>query len=157
MRRYPPLIEDDSDNEGDDDNNIDGVPPPSLRRSGRQNRGVPTLRYDDVNEAAFYLMCPTTMKEAFGGEQAEKWALTMDNELESPWKSGVYVEVAKPDGKKVIGNEWVLRIKTDVASNINKYKAEVVAKGYEQVEGIDCDETFAPIICFESIRTWQWG
>ena len=61
--------------------------------------------------------------------------------------------MSNPTGKKVIGSKWVLRIKTNAAANIDKSKARVVAKGYGQVEGINCDETFAPTVRFESIRT----
>ena len=99
----PPLIEDDSDSEGGDDN--DDTPPPTSRRSGRLNRGVPATRYDDIYEAAIDIMCPETVKEALGGDQAKKWAAAMDNELKSLWKNGVYLEVARPTGKKVIGSK----------------------------------------------------
>ena len=77
----------------------------------------------------------------------------MDSELESLWKNGVYVEVARPVGKKVIGSKWVLRIKTNSAGKVDKYKARVVAKGYRQMEGVDYYETFAPTVRFESIRS----
>ena len=147
----PPLVEDDSDDEGGEEDNNDPPDPPP-RRSNRSNRGVPPLRYDDAYAAAVDLMCPETVKEALGGDQAEKWAAAMDSELESLWKNGVYIEVSRPHGKKVIGSKWVLRIKTDAAGNIDKYKARVVAKGYRQMEGVDYDETFAPTVRFESIR-----
>ena len=65
----------------------------------------------------------------------------------------MYVEVARPIGKKVIGSKWVLRIKTNSAGKIDKYKARMVAKGYRQMEGIDYYETFAPTVRFESIRS----
>ena len=83
------MVEDDLEIQGDDDDD-DDVPPPSPRQSGRQNRGMPPLRYDNVYEAVVDLMCPTTIKEALG-EQAYKWATAMDNELESLWRHGVYV------------------------------------------------------------------
>ena len=82
----PELLEDDSNNEGGEDNN-----PPQPRRSARDNRGVPPLRYDDVFEAAVDLICPSTVEEALGGDQAEKWAEAMDSELESLWKRMEYM------------------------------------------------------------------
>ena len=45
----------------------------------------------------------------------------------------------------------MLRIKTDAATNLNKYKARVVAKGFRQVEGLDYNETY-PTVRFESVR-----
>ena len=31
-------------------------------------------------------------------------------------------------------------------------KASLIAQGYSQMEGVDYDETFAPVACMESIR-----
>ena len=42
--------------------------------------------------------------------------------------------------------------KTDNAGNITRNKASLVAQSYTQVEGIDFDETFAPVARIESIR-----
>lgn len=45
--------------------------------------------------------------------------------------------------------DWVLRVKTDVDGNLDKYKARVVSKGYRQMEGMDYDENFTPTVRFE--------
>ena len=46
-----------------------------------------------------------------------------------------------------------LRVKTDAEGKLDMYKARVVAKGFRQMEGIYYDETFAPTVRFESVRT----
>ncbi|KAG9459176.1 hypothetical protein H6P81_003684 [Aristolochia fimbriata] len=52
----------------------------------------------------------------------------------------------------VIGTKWVFKNKTDEEGNVIRNKTKLVAQGYTQVEGIDFDETFAPVARLESIR-----
>ena len=42
--------------------------------------------------------------------------------------------------------------KTNTVGNITRNKARLVSQGYTQIEGIDFDETFAPVARIESIR-----
>ena len=48
--------------------------------------------------------------------------------------------------------KWIFKNKTDEFGNVVRNKARLVAQGYTQVEGIDFDETFAPVARLESIR-----
>ena len=48
-------------------------------------------------------------------------------------------------------SKWIYKIKHDVDGNIDKYKARFVARGFSQKEGIDYEETFAPIARYNSI------
>jgi hypothetical protein len=48
--------------------------------------------------------------------------------------------------------KWVFRNKQDEHGVVTRNKARLVAKGYSQVEGLDFDETYAPIARLESIR-----
>jgi hypothetical protein len=51
----------------------------------------------------------------------------------------------------VTGTKWVFRNKQDEHGVVTRNKAWLVAKGYSQVEGLDFDETYAPIARLESI------
>ena len=43
-----------------------------------------------------------------------------------------------PPNKKVIGRKWVYKIKYKVYGTIERYKARLMAKRYDQQEGLDC-------------------
>ena len=48
--------------------------------------------------------------------------------------------------------KWVYKTKRAIDGQITRYKARLVAKGFQQVHGIDYDETFSPIEKMDSIR-----
>nr|GEV98074.1 hypothetical protein [Tanacetum cinerariifolium] len=64
----------------------------------------------------------------------------------------VWTSVPKPYGKTIIGLKWVFKNKMDEEGVATKNKARLVAKGYIQEEGIDYDETFAPVARLKAIR-----
>jgi len=64
----------------------------------------------------------------------------------------VWSFVPKTDAMNVIGTKWMFRNKMDENGNIVRNKARLVAKGYNQEEGIDFDETYAPVARLEAAR-----
>ena len=50
-----------------------------------------------------------------------------------------------PKGKKSVGCRWVFTLKYRVDGTLDRHKARLVARGYTQTYGIDCQETFAPV------------
>ncbi|GJV01717.1 retrovirus-related pol polyprotein from transposon TNT 1-94 [Tanacetum coccineum] len=60
--------------------------------------------------------------------------------------------VPQPRNMTIIGTKWVFRNKLDENGIVSQNKARLVAQGYNQQEGIDYDETYAPVARLESIR-----
>ncbi|GKA38046.1 integrase, catalytic region, zinc finger, CCHC-type containing protein [Tanacetum coccineum] len=60
--------------------------------------------------------------------------------------------VPRPDKVMVITLKWIYKVKLDELGGILKNKARLVARGYRQEEGIDFEESFAPVARLEAIR-----
>ena len=56
-----------------------------------------------------------------------------------------------PKGKEAIPDKWVYKLKT--LEGKPKYKAHLVAKRYKQIQGIDFQEVFAPVVKTTTLRT----
>jgi hypothetical protein len=56
-----------------------------------------------------------------------------------------------PHGHSAITLKWVFKLKRDKVGVIVKHKARLVACGFVQREGIDFDDTFAPVARMESV------
>jgi hypothetical protein len=54
--------------------------------------------------------------------------------------------------KNVVGTKLVFRIKQDEQGVVTRNKARLVTKRYSQVDGLDFEETFAPVARLESIH-----
>nr|GEY38501.1 retrovirus-related Pol polyprotein from transposon TNT 1-94 [Tanacetum cinerariifolium] len=64
----------------------------------------------------------------------------------------VWELVPRPDKVMVITFIWIYKVKLDELGGILKNKARLVARGYRQEEGIDFEESFAPVARLEAIR-----
>ncbi|GJS45751.1 retrovirus-related pol polyprotein from transposon TNT 1-94 [Tanacetum coccineum] len=58
----------------------------------------------------------------------------------------------QPDCVMIIALKWIYKVKIDEYDDVLKNKARLVAKGYRQEEGIDLEESFAPVAHIEAIR-----
>ena len=77
----------------------------------------------------------------------------MIEEYQSIMKNDVWDIVPRPEGKSVVTSKWIYKIKHAADGSIEKYKARFVAQGFSQKEGIDYEETFAPVARYTSIRS----
>ncbi|XP_057246841.1 uncharacterized mitochondrial protein AtMg00820-like [Beta vulgaris subsp. vulgaris] len=99
---------------------------------------------------ALFTSEPQSFEEA---TREEKWIEAMNEEIKMIEKNNTWELVEKPEEKEVIGLKWVYKVKYNEDGSIQKYKARLVAKGYSQQPGIDFNETYAPVVRMETIRS----
>ncbi|GJZ26433.1 retrovirus-related pol polyprotein from transposon TNT 1-94 [Tanacetum coccineum] len=78
--------------------------------------------------------------------------MAMQEELTQFKTNDVWCLVPPPKNQTIIGTKWVFKNKLDENGVVSRNKARLVAQGYNQQEGIDFDETYAPVARLESIR-----
>ncbi|GKA71918.1 zinc finger, CCHC-type containing protein [Tanacetum coccineum] len=112
-----------------------------------------TLRSQAQNQSNFFYFIstiePKNVNEALGDES---WIVAMQEELNQFIANDVWELVRQPKNMTIIGTKWVFRNKLDENGVVSQNKARLVAQGYNQQEGIDYDETYAPVARLESIR-----
>ncbi|GJU51589.1 retrovirus-related pol polyprotein from transposon TNT 1-94 [Tanacetum coccineum] len=92
---------------------------------------------------------PKNIKEAMADSA---WIEAMQDELHQFDRLKVWELVDKPFGKNVIKLKWLWKNKKDEDQTVIRNKARLVAKGYAQEEGIDFEESFAPVARLEAVR-----
>jgi len=95
---------------------------------------------------------PLNLCDAMHSKDASKWEAAMQEEYGSLMANGTWELVRLPKDRKSVGCKWVFHTKRDASGHIVRHKARLVAKGYSQVQGVDFNETFAPVVKFTTIR-----
>jgi len=89
---------------------------------------------------------------AMACRDAAKWDAACEDEICNFQQMGVYDIVLQPKGHKVVGSKWVLCIKRGPDGQVQKYKARIITQGFTQVEGLDYDQTFTPVVKLLTFR-----
>lgn len=84
----------------------------------------------------------------------EGWRKAMQEEIDALEEQGTWVLEELPPRKKALGSKWVYREKYDEHGNLKRLKARLVIFGNHQVEGLDYNETFAPVAKMSTVRTF---
>ncbi|GFY33649.1 copia protein [Trichonephila clavipes] len=95
---------------------------------------------------------PNSYFEAENSANWKNWKLAMENELDSLDKHKVWQIVQKPAKSKLIKTKWVYSLKQDDAGKNIKYKARLVAAGFNQIKNIDYSESYSPVVNIGSFR-----
>ena len=92
---------------------------------------------------------PKTFKDVtkLPADSKKRWLESCLEKLKLLKDRDVYEIMDLPKGKKVFKNYWVFNIKPDGC-----YQSRLVTKGFSQVEGIDFDELFSPVVCYETVQ-----
>ncbi|CAJ2637310.1 unnamed protein product [Trifolium pratense] len=96
---------------------------------------------------------PKGFREASESIDSQDWLKAMNEEMLSLEKNQTWKLVPLPKNKRVVGSKWVFKRKEGIPGvETPRYKARLVAKGFTQVEGIDYNEIFSPVVKHCSIR-----
>nr|GEX37080.1 retrovirus-related Pol polyprotein from transposon TNT 1-94 [Tanacetum cinerariifolium] len=120
-----------------------------------QHRGETSSRHleSDGEMCLFALTAirtePNNIKEAMADSD---WIESMQEELHQFDRLDVWESVDRPLCKNVINMTWLWKNKRDEENTVIRNKSYLVAKGYAQKEGVDFEESFAPIARLEDVR-----
>ena len=93
---------------------------------------------------------PSSYEEA---ASPQVWREVMMEEYSSIMKNAVWEIVLRPEGKSIVTSRWLYKINHVADGNIKKFKARFVARGFSQVEGVNYEDTFAPVARYTSIHS----
>ena len=119
------------------------VPEPFLRRSTR-DRQQPDRYSHNLTLASTEQQDPSSVAEAKSTPDKAKWEEAMEREMESLHSNEVWELVEPPPNRKIV---------VDADGAVARYKARLVAQGCTQRFGLDYEETFSPVVRFESVRS----
>lgn len=130
---------------------IDVVPDcstPPVRYNLRNRDALRAPNRDDFVVGA--VLEPSTYQEAVVLPQ---WQLVMSEELAALERTNTWDLVPLPSHAVPITCKWVYKVKTKSDGSVERYKARLVARGFQQAHGRDYDETFAPVSHMTTVRT----
>lgn len=81
-----------------------------------------------------------------------EWVKAMQQELAALESNNTWELTTLPEGKRAIGSKWIYKLKLTPDGNIERYKARLVARGYNQIEGIDYKESLSPVAKTVTVR-----
>ena len=136
------------------------TPTPALRRSSRISK--PPGSWWRSNFAAALLSHahvaiegPKTFKQATNGPRAVFSQAGIDKELASQAKNRTWKLVSRSEASNILTSRWDFNVKQLPDANgktVESAKARLMARGFQQVQGLDYTETYAPVIKFTTIR-----
>ena len=126
-----------------------------LARDRQRRKITPPERYGYADLICYALNAaeelqdsePKNFREALESNECKDWLKAMNEEILSLEKNQTWKLVSLPKNQRVVGSKWVFKKKEGIpGAEAPRYKARLVAKGFTQVEGIDYNEIFSPVV-----------
>ena len=98
---------------------------------------------------------PSSYKQAMNGPRASFWQKGIDKELASQKKNKTWTLVPRSEASNILTSRWVFAVKqlpNESGKLVEAAIGRLVARGFQQVAGLDYSETYAPVIKFTTIR-----
>ncbi|CAB0043199.1 unnamed protein product [Trichogramma brassicae] len=105
--------------------------------------------YGEVHAA---LVEPLSLNEALNCPKKDEWMAAIEEELASHKKNETWNIINRPEGIQVLDTKWVFKTQLNTDGTVRRYKARLCARGFKQRAGIDYEETYAPVVKYESLR-----
>ena len=151
-----------SENEKEDDHSQEEDLSDYILARDRVRRQIkPPSKYEDADLVAYALASaedieleePRSFAEAKQSKEWDIWNGSMGEEMTSLEENHTWDLTERPKNQKVIGCKWLYKLKPGIPGvEKPRYKSRLVAKGFAQIEGIDYNEVFAPVVKHVSIR-----
>ncbi|KAM3366315.1 hypothetical protein ACQJBY_015641 [Aegilops geniculata] len=111
---------------------------------------LPPDRYSPSRYGLSTIVEPTSYRDAIIHPE---WQFAMAEEIAALERNDTWDLVSLPPHVRPITCKWVYKIKTRSDGSLERYKARLVARGFQQEHGHDYDETFAPVAHMTTVRT----
>jgi hypothetical protein len=133
---------------------IDLVGDPADTRRTRSNFEEPLISLTATKPFPFkdIFLVQYSYPQSYGEDIGNPfWESTMQEDYNSLLENLTWDLVLLPSGRKIFRCKWVYRTKSAVDGHISIYKSRLVSRGFQQVHGIDYDETFSLVTKMDSI------
>ena len=88
---------------------------------------------------------PHSLGEAHRRPEWVQWEQAIEEEITTLKAAGTWRLEELPPGANVIGSKWVFKAKKDTSGWVVRYKACLVVQGFSQIDGVDYNDTYAPV------------
>ncbi|KFD64371.1 hypothetical protein M514_23395 [Trichuris suis] len=130
------------------------TPELQVRVSQRATKGQPPKRFC-TDAKCHNVYEPASMDELsqLPAREQQLWMKAAMEEMRSMEELQVWQLTDLPPGRKAVTVKWVFKAKLNPKDQVETYKARLVARGFSQRYGQDYDETFAPVVKYDTVRT----